>query len=73
MVETWRWPNASYSVLSICEVEMPSRAAVSRSIDRSISNPLSCWSEFTSSSSGTFCSAAVIFGTQALSSSSVSA
>jgi hypothetical protein len=31
MVDTWRWPNASYSVLSISCDEMPKRAAVSRS------------------------------------------
>ncbi len=33
MVETWRWPKASYSVLSINWGEMPKRAAVSRSYD----------------------------------------
>ena len=31
MVDTWRWPKASYSVLSISCGEMPKRAAVSRS------------------------------------------
>jgi hypothetical protein len=31
MVETWRWPNASYNVLSTTCGEMPSLAAVARS------------------------------------------
>ena len=40
MVEIWRWPKASYSVLSIVCGVMPRREAVSRSITRCASRPL---------------------------------
>ena len=64
-MDTWRWPNASYSVLSICATVMPSRAAVSRSMVTLVSRPLFCRSLLTSASSGCVCSAASIFGAQA--------
>ena len=40
MVETWRWPKASYSVLSIWLAVTPSRLAVSRSITQVGLQPL---------------------------------
>ena len=40
MVETWRWPKASYSALSMAAAEMPRRAAVSRSMTTCACRPL---------------------------------
>ena len=48
MVETWLWPKASYSVLSICWAVTPKREAVARSMTSVASRPLSCWSLLTS-------------------------
>ena len=45
MVETWRWPKASYSVEEIERVDTPSRAAASRSMVRLTCSPRCCWSE----------------------------
>src|ERR1700733_14968468 len=47
----------------------PNRAAEERSIARSVSRPLFCWSELTSVSSGSCCSAWVILGAHRLISS----
>ena len=52
MVETWRWPKASYSTLSTSVMVRPRREAVSRSTTSLASSPFSCWSVDASRSSG---------------------
>src|SRR5580704_12538747 len=52
MTETWRWPKASYSALSTDCAVRPRRDAVSRSIRTFEDRPAFCWSELTSSNSG---------------------
>ena len=64
IVAIWRWPNASYSVSSISEVEMPIREAASRSISIARCGAAICWSEATSCSSGSFRIAASTIGAQ---------
>jgi hypothetical protein len=62
MVETCRCPKLLFSVASIRLGLMPSREAVSRSMTRLVCRPLSCWSVFTSTSSGTWLRAARMRG-----------
>ena len=56
IVETSRWPKASYSASSIICGVMPSREAVSRSIMSVACSPWFCWSLATSRNSGSACS-----------------
>ena len=64
IVETCRWPNASYRVSSIACGSMPSREALSRSITSVVNKPEFCWSVATSRNSGRACSLATMRGVQ---------
>ncbi len=58
-----RWPNASYSALSIVAGVMPKRAAVGRSTTMSSARPLVFMSLVTAAKSGACASRASSFGT----------
>src|SRR6185312_16144001 len=62
MVDTWRWPNASYSAPSIAPIDTPRRAAVARSITMFWRRPPSSTSLPTSCSLGFFFSSATSLG-----------
>ena len=62
MVETMRWPNASYSALSTVAGVMPKRPAVTRSMVTMAARPLFCKSLATSAMSGMARSLAISLG-----------
>ena len=68
MVDTWRWPNASYSAPSMVPIDTPSRDAVARSITMFWRRPPSSTSLPTSCSLGFFFSSATSFGSHSCSS-----
>src|ERR1700692_2226027 len=54
IVLIWRWPKASYRVLSMVAGAIPRREAVIRSLISDTASPPVCWSVATSSSCGRF-------------------
>ena len=67
MVDTWRWPKASYSAPSMAPMDTPSRAAASRSITMFWRRPPSSTSLPTSRSSGLFFSSVTSRGSHSCS------
>ena len=69
MVETCRWPKASYSVSSMACVSTFRREACSRSTSTLTCKPPDCWSEATSESAGLLRNTVSSFGAHSDSSS----